>query len=174
MTRTAIALGVVAVCAALVGCRDLARFSSAGDRFEGSVVPADFVRAGFDSSVTLCLSLDSDHLQDAPGTISTSDGRFSSTPLRPIPQLWHDPLSTYSFGDGREKNLLYVATPSPSDAGGDAAEVMVFLSLMTNGGVEARLVRGAPAAPSAASSSPSSPQIFAVFQLDRREGRCSY
>jgi hypothetical protein len=152
---------------AIVGCRDLSRFSTSGDRFEGAVVPAEFVRSGIDTGTSACLTLDTDHLQDSPGTLSTSDGRFAATPLRPIPQLWHDSLSTLSFGEGREKNLLYVATPSP-DAG-DNGDVMVVVSLMTSGNVEVRLLRGAPNA-----AAPSGASLFGVFQLDRREGKCSF
>src|SRR5215472_185614 len=105
------ALGVVAslVATGLAGCRDLSAFNTGPhDRFEGAVVSADFVRTGVDAGTTLCLTLDTDHLQDAPGALSTSDGRFARTPMRPIPQIWHDPLSTLSFGDGRFHNLIYV------------------------------------------------------------------
>ena len=58
------------------------------------------------------VALDVDHLQDAPGAISTSNKLFDRTALRPIPQIWHDPLSTLSFGDGRIKNSVYAAAPS--------------------------------------------------------------
>src|SRR5438105_15285757 len=104
------ALVVASLCLALpVACRDLSSFSSGGASFEGAVVKAEFVRAGLAPETRACLTLDTDHLQDAPGRISTSDGRFHLEPLRPVPQIWHDPLSTLSFGEGREKNLRYVA-----------------------------------------------------------------
>jgi hypothetical protein len=144
-------------------CRDLTRFSTtSGDRFEGNVVPSDFVRAGVDDSTRLCLALDSDHLQDTPGSLSTSDGRFREAPLRPIPQLWHDPLSTFEFGAGRIKNLIYAAAPN-ADAG-DTTDVLVFVSLMDSGSIEVRLLRGAPPTPA----------LFAVFTLDRQSGPCSF
>jgi hypothetical protein len=143
-------------------CRDVARFSTAGDRFEGAVVPSDFVRAGIDGATKLCLELDTDHLQDTPGTISTDDGRFQSARLRPIPQVWHDPLSTFDFGQGHVKNFLYVVSPA-ADAG-DAGDVLVFVSLMESGSVEVRMLRGAPPTPA----------LFAVFTLDRQSGPCSF
>ena len=76
------------------------------------MVNAGFVLAGILPNTKLCLTLDTDHLQDAPGAISTDDGLFRKAPLRPIPQIWHDPLSTLTFGEGRLKNLVYVATSS--------------------------------------------------------------
>jgi hypothetical protein len=119
--------------------------------------------------------------------ISTQDGLFRATPLRPIPQLWHDPLSTLSFGDGRTKNLLYVAAASAAgDAGAaEAGDVMVFLSLMQSGDVELRLVRGAPPSAGdvaggsdggAGTAPPPTPaaNLFGVFTLRREEGACSF
>lgn len=128
----------------------------------------------------MCVALDADHLQDTPGTLSTSDGRFRATPMRPIPQIWHDPLSTLSFGDGRTRNLVYVATPlgttpaTPLAPDPDVADVMVFISLMAEGGVEVRLVRGAPQADGGATSTGSPPPLFGVFALDRHDGACAF
>jgi hypothetical protein len=170
--RTA-ALGLLVLSAS--ACRDLSGFSTAkGDHFQGVVVNADFVLAGVGPYVQMCLTVDTDHLQDAPGAIWTDDGRFNATPLRPIPQIWHDPLSTLSFGEGRIKNLVYVATTSPGD-GGAGDDVFVIESLMQSGAIEVRLLRGAPAI-SVDGGVPSSSggNIFAVFNLDRKEGACSF
>lgn len=170
----------VVLATSTLGCRDVTRFSSHGDHFEGEVVKGSFVRAGLPDDARMCLTLDAEHLQDGPGTISTSDGRFKSTLLRPIPQIWHDPLSRLSFGDGRVQNLLYVATPvAPA---GDTQDIMVVMSLMQEGGVEIRLVRGAPAAEDAGAPVPDAgpavtiqaPPMFGVFTLDRRAGACSF
>lgn len=111
----------------------------------------------------MCLTLDTDHLQDAPGTVSTSDGRFKGTPLRPIPQIWHDPLSTISFGDGRTQNLVYAATPS------DGQDLMVVVSLMQSDNIEIRLVRGAPEADGGPGTS-----MFGVFNLAKQNGQCAF
>ncbi|MBX3216332.1 MAG: hypothetical protein KF850_30105 [Labilithrix sp.] len=158
------------------GCRDPSRFSSKGDRFEGSVVKGSFVRSGIGEDVRLCMTLDADRIQDAPGTITTSDGRFQAAPLRPIPQIWHDPLSTLNFGDGRVQNLVYAASPSPGDAGdagdAEAEDVMVIVSLMQTDHVEARLLRGAPRVDAGPPPPGTSRPLFGVFNLYRHPGPC--
>jgi hypothetical protein len=156
------------------GCRDLSSFSTGPDRFEGAVVQGDFVRAGVAASTTLCLTLDTDHLQDGPGALSTSDGRFHAAALRPIPQIWHDPLSTLSFGEGRLKNLVYVATASTPFADGNGNDVLAVVSLMQSGDVEVRLLRGAPGLAADGGAPASGGNLFAVFDLVRQPGPCSY
>jgi hypothetical protein len=174
--KRAIALGWSLL--ACVGCRDLSGFSTGGDRFEGAVVQGDFVRAGVAPLTNMCLSLDADHLQDAPGAISTDDGRFHVAALRSIPQIWHDPLSTLSFGEGRLKNLIYAAAASTPFADGMDGNVLAIVSLMQSGHVEVRLLRGAPGLTAAASDSGSqgapAGNVFAVFDLTRQSGPCSY
>jgi hypothetical protein len=160
--------------ATALGCRDLSSFTTGpNDSFDGLVVEGDFVRTGVDSGTRLCLTLDTDHLQDAPGVLSTSDGRFHAVAMRPIPKIWHDPLSTLSFGEGRLKNLIYVSTSSTAFPDGRRDDVFVVVSLMESGGVEVRLLRGAPAfVTDGGPPAPSS--IFAVFQLARQKGPCAY
>ncbi len=168
-------LAFVAGLGALTACRDLSNFSTHGDHFEGQVVEADFVRAGVDPGTVLCLTLDANHFQDGPGAVSSSDGRFADVALRPIPQIWHDPLSTLSFGDGRLKNLVYVAgaTASFGDTGG--SDVFVVMSLMQSGDVEVRLIRGAPELAAGDAVAPvTTTSVFAVFDLSRKAGACSF
>ena len=64
--------------------------------------------------------------------------------MRPIPQIWQDPLSTLNFGEGRLKNLVYVATASTPFADGNGNDVFVVVSLMQSGDIEVRILRGAP------------------------------
>jgi hypothetical protein len=161
----AVALSLAVASAA---CRDVTRFTNAGDHYEGDIVAGSFVRAGFDGATRMCLVLDANRLQDAPGVITSSDGRFQATPLRPIPQIWHDPLSTLSFGDGRVQNLVYVATPMTDS--GTEPDAMVVLSLMQGGGVEARVVRGAPPV----GQTDEGTSLFGVFSLSRAGGSCSF
>jgi hypothetical protein len=157
------------------GCRDLSSFTTAGAHYEGQVVQGDFVRAGVDPAAKSCLTLDADHLEDVPGTLSTSDGRFHAAALRPIPQIWHDPLSTLSFGEGRLRNLVYLATATIPFADGRGDDVLIVLSLMQGGDVEVRLIRGAPGLSTDAGTVPSSAgNLFAVFDLVRGPGPCSY
>lgn len=158
----------------LAGCRDVSSFTTSGDSFQGIVVDAEFVRAGIDPGTCLCLTLDANHLQDTPGAISTTDGRFLMTPLRPIPELWNDPLSTLSFGDGRLRNLIYVASSSTSLTDGGGQDVFAVLSLMQSGDVEVRLLAGAPpvGADSDADSDAGPNHVFGVFLLSRHSGPC--
>ena len=152
-------MGVMLV--AFSGCRDISRFTTAGDHYEGPVVAADFVRTGIDANTKACLTIDTSRLQETGGLLSTDDGRFHASPLRPIPPIWHDPLSTLSFGEGRVQNLIYGATASApiGDAGGD--DVLAVISLMQAGDVEVRLIH-----PSGA--------LFGIFDLERGPGACSY
>ena len=170
-------------------CRDLSGFSTDGGSYGGEVVSANFVLAGIQAGTKLCLTLDTDHLQDTPGDFSTDDGMFSHVPFRPIPQIWHDTLSTLQFGEGRLKNLLYVVTPSgPStqapdsgapDAGAPEGDAFAVISLMQSGHIEVRLLRGAPATtpggPGTAPG-PTAPggNLFAIFDLTRAGAACSY
>jgi hypothetical protein len=152
-----------------LGCSDVTRFSNNGDHYQGNVVAGDFVRAGFDSFASLCVVIDASHLQDSsPGTITSSDGRFQDTPLRSIPQIWHDPLSTLAFGEGRVQNLVYIATPVvDADALGD---IVAVVSLLQTGGIEVRLFRGAPGV----DAGPGGTNLFGVFSLTRQPGQCSF
>ena len=171
--------GLVAVGAMwLVACRNISGFSTHGNHYAGSVIDAQFVRVGVDAGTTLCLTLDTDHLQDAPGAISTSDGRFQTVPLRPIPQIWNDPLSTLQFGEGRIQNFLYVAAATTPFSDGDGDDVFAVISLMQSGDVEVRLLRGAPsgvALDGGGDDAAATEQcVFAVFSLSRGSGPCSY
>lgn len=173
LTWTSSLVALASVLAA-AGCRDASRFSSRGDRFEGAIVKGSFVRSGIAEDVRMCLTLDTDHLQDAPGTVTTSDGRFRAAPLRSIPQIWHDPLSTLDFGDGRVQNLVYAASPLAVDAAAEAQDVMVIVSLMQTDHVEVRLLRGAPQTDAGPPPQGSSSALFGVFNLDRQPGPCAF
>jgi hypothetical protein len=146
----------------------------------GPLIGADFIRAGISSTTDggaatrMCLTLDTDHLQDTPGALSTSDGMFHAVPMRTIPQIFHDPLSTLSFGEGRLKNLVYVVTASAPLADG-GTEVFAVVSLMQSGDVEVRLLHGAPRTlQDAAAPMPNGGNLFAVFTLQRTSTSCSY
>lgn len=166
---------LLSTAALAVACRDVSRFSSKGDRFEGGVVKGSFVRSGVVEEARMCLTLDTDHLQDAPGSITTSDGRFRDTALRPIPQIWHDPLSTLSFGDGRVQNLIYSASPVPGDASDvEAQDVLVIVSLMQSDHVEVRLLRGAPQTDAGPPPAGVAEALFGVFNLHRQPGSCAF
>ncbi len=172
---TALLLALPSLLPLLGGCRQLDQFTTNGDHFEGPIVAADFSRIGIAAGTTMCLSFDADQIQASPGTLSTSDGTFVHSAMRPLPQLLNDPLSLYSFGEGRIKNLIYAAHVSPPDSG-EAAEPdpLLFVSLLQSDDVEVRVVRGAPelgdAAPPPGAGSP----VFALFPLTRKPGPCTY
>ena len=173
--------------AATAACRDLSGFSTGSGSFQGDIVAATFVRSGIDAGTRagvptrLCLTLDTNHLQDTaagpgspgPGSLSTNDGLFHDALLRTIPQIWQDPLSTLNFGEGRLKNLVYVVNASgPLPAGG--TDVFAIVSLMQSGDVEVRLLRGAPSTPPDGSTATPGDNIFAVFELKRQSTPCSF
>jgi hypothetical protein len=171
----AVVATTIALAALAAGCRDVSGFSTNGDSYQGAVVDAPFVLAGVDGgSTSLCLSLDTNHLQDTPGSLSTSDGRFHAVPMRVIPQLWHDPLSTLQFGDGRLKNLLYVARATRPFTDGQGDDVLVVISLMQGGDIEVRLLRSAPLLAPDGGPGPATQNVFAVFDLNRQSGPCSF
>ena len=122
------------------------------------------------SGLRACVEIDGAALQTNPGSVRTSDHRFDG-PLRPIPELFHDPLSTLSFGEGRERNYLFGLTPH-TDGGAETSATAV-VSLMAGGSIELRLLRGAAA--SADGTTAEDPErIFAVFPLERRDGPCPF
>jgi hypothetical protein len=156
-------LGLAAAAAALVGCERLDRYGTGSGSLEGTVEAADLVRAGFSPGVRACLELDTGKLQSEPGFVSTSDGRFARTPLRPIPPLASDALSNLSFADGQVRNLLFALRES----GSAQRDVIVIVSLLDDGRVELRVLDGAPGAPG--------PEpLYGVFPLERKTTRCSY
>jgi hypothetical protein len=192
MTRPLVTTVAVVALVSLSGCRELDRFTTRDDHFEGTVVAADFVRAGTSAGTRMCMTIDADHLEDGPGVLSTSDGVVDHVPLRPMPQLLNDPLSNFTFGDGHIKNLMY--SVHTADGSGD---ILVVIALLQSNDVEVRLLRGAPeigasttvaasdasiAADAAAATTTASDagaatangSIFAVFPLSRAPGACSF
>lgn len=169
-SATRCCVAVLALVSVTGGCEDVSRFSTEpGESFCGQIVPGPFVREGFGPGVRLRLHLDTDHLQDLPGDLSTDDGLFAEASLRPLPPLAHDSLSTFKFGEGRVRNLMYGAHPS------DGATAFVVISLLENGDVEVRILRGAP--PTAGETEPSGLNesvLFGVFPLVRQRGTCGF
>ena len=124
-------------------CTDLGSFStSTGECYHGQIVAADFVRAGFETDVTLYLTLDVTALSDgrgSAGVISTSDGRFYTASISQMEQLAHDSISLFQFPGGRIRNYMAHAFAT------DGAPASIVISLMEDGKVEVRIVRPAGA-----------------------------
>jgi hypothetical protein len=158
---------------AAIGCKDTSRFSTEpGESYCGPIVDASFVMRGFAPSVGMRMTFDADRIADAPGLLSTSDRLLDDTPMRPIPELFHDPLSTFNFGEGRDKNLLFAVDPTDPANG---PSVLVVLSLMHAGDVEVRLMRGAPTADGPGAGPQGGGPLFGVFApLTRQMGTCSF
>lgn len=160
--------------ALLLGCADNARWSSEpGESWCGSVTAATFVRAGMPETTTLRLELDAERMQSAPGrlwtTPFTSGEKLTSAELRIIPQMLHDPLSTLNFGEGRVRNAMAIVDLPSVDPTRPATQLLVVISLLQSGEVEARLIRGA--SPGTAVTNEVS-QLFGVFKLERKKGDC--
>jgi hypothetical protein len=157
----------VATCS-LAACKDVDDFSTKPDEtYCGSIVAGPFVRDGFAPEVKLRLTFDAAAIERGPGLVSTDDGLFTDARLTPIPQLFHDPLATLQFGEGRRRSLLYTLAPT-RELGG--APLNAVLSLMEGGEVEVRLFRAGDPAQTATPGYAAS--YFGVFPLARRKGTC--
>jgi hypothetical protein len=90
-------------------------------------------------------------------------------PLEVIAHLTHDPLSRFDFpGGGRLRNYMFGARFRTS-AGTKTLQryAMVFLSLMEDGKIEARVI--APSVVDDDGHSALAPAMFGVFTLERRK-----
>lgn len=141
----------------LGGCSDLDEYrTDSGEVFRGVVIgtdddpgavhPSSFIRRGFAAGTVLELSFDPDNaarVDPAPGVLTTigptGERALDATRLEPIAPLTHDQLSNYDFpGGGRVRNFVFWARPLAGPlAGRDAT---VFLSLMEDGSIEARIM----------------------------------
>jgi hypothetical protein len=159
----------------LTGCNELDRFDTTdGSAYCGSIVSAAFVREGFPPDLRLRLTLDVDKLETVPGTLRTDDAttgpcapspRLATAPMRVTEAVLHDPLSTFDFGTGRDKNFM--AWVEACDG-----PMLAVVSLMKNDDVELRLMT--PPGPPAAGETEPPPAGFALFQLTRRDNDCGF
>jgi len=171
--RKVVAWAVLSLASAGIGCKDIDSFTTEpGEAYCGCIVNAGFVRNGFSSGLQMRMTFDADHMSDRPGELSTSDGFLTNAPMRPIEELFNDPLLMLQFGEGRDKNLIYMVNPTDPAQG---PTVTVVLSLMHSGNAEVRLIRGANAIGTDASPQPADgPPLFGVFSpLRRKKEECS-
>jgi len=162
--RGLVAALALAPALSLASCKDVASYSTGPDEsYCGSVIQGPFVRKGLGPAVQMRLKFNAEALDSTPGILTTSDGLLIDAALRPIPQLFNDPLSTLQFGEGRRRNLIYVVSPARP-----GPPLLVVLSLMESGGAEVRLLRGDPAS----DGSTTDAAIFGVFPLQRSKGVC--
>jgi hypothetical protein len=170
VSRTFVAMSVVASAMAICGCKSIDQFTTEpGEFYCGNIVQGPFVRSGFGPGVQLKLTFDADAISTSPGKLSTDDKLFVDAPLEAIPQIAHDPISTLQFGEGRQRNLIFSVEPTSAHGGPPA---LVFMSLLEGGGAEVRLVRAASlrATAEVVEQAP----LFGVFPLNRSREGCKF
>ena len=157
------------------GCDRVSDFDLAdGESYCGTITLAAVFRAGLSPRTQMRMTFDSSKLDtgEPPGTLTTFDNEamtqlLSDAPLRAIPALEHDALSSLEFGDGRERNFLFGVSPVAPEAEG----LTTVVSLMNDDTVEVRLLR-----PSVATDPPPAGRepLFGLFTLERQEGTCGF
>ncbi|MCA9604991.1 MAG: hypothetical protein KC619_05330 [Myxococcales bacterium] len=137
----------------LTACSDLGGYATAsGEVYRGTVVGVEdppVLRRGFASMAVLSMSFDptrATSLSEPPGRLTTSDGALTDVALVPIVPLTHDALSEYEIPQGaRVRNYIFLMQPEDGPLAG--REPMVFLSLMADGSLEARIIAGGGSGP---------------------------
>lgn len=177
-------LSLLGLCLLSIACTDLSEFQlDDNEAYCGSMVSAPLFHSGFipeggKPNLRLRLHLDVDALTTNPGTL-TSDDRtrglckasdqplFDEAPLRAIPEVLHDPISTLEFGQGREHSFFaYVDSTCQGT-------MLAVVSLMKSKNVEVRLFKPAAMTDSDAPAAESSG--YALFYLEPYEtSSCGY
>ena len=166
-------LGVLGACA-LFGCHNLDGFDTKpGFAYCGSIIGAPAFQAGFvpedqPPQLALTLTLDTSKLTSEPGILRSNDAGtglcgtqplFQGAPLRAIPEVDHDALSTLTFGEGHEHDFFAWVDSTCQGT------MLAVVSLMKNNYVEMRLFKPERLPPPGAT--PAETPGFAVFQLNQ-------
>lgn len=174
---------------ALAGCSSLDRFDTKGTAaYCGSLVASPAFEEGLlpkgrPRSLQLGLNLDIGALTsrgDEPvivGQMSSDDRErglcsaagqplFDAAPLRTMPVLDHDLLSTLEFGSGRDYSFFSWVDSSCQNT------LLAVVSLMRNEDVEVRVFK--PAALPAPGAGPELQPGFGLFTLQRRDAGCGF
>lgn len=96
----------------------------------------------------------------------TSQPLFDTAPLRTIPELDHDLLRSFEFGEGRDYNFMAWVDSSCQGT------MLAVISLMRNDNVELRLLKPARLAPP--NANPELRPGFGLFHLRRSEVGCAF
>jgi hypothetical protein len=161
-------------CLCGVGCTDLSDYqledneAYCGQMVSAPVFQSGFLPEGVPPSLRLRLHLDVDALTTLPGSLTSDDSDFGlceaskrplfdEAPLRAIPEVLHDPISTLDFGQGRV-HTFFAYTDSTCQG-----TMLSVVSLMKNKDVEVRLFKPAAMAKSDAPAAESSG--YALFYL---------
>lgn len=142
----AILLGALAA----PGCVDVRDFAG---RWTGGVVAEPEVRQGFTEETRVDpLELDNVDLQGITATLTTSDGKFASTPLSEVRKFSSDALASMTFDGNPLRSFLLFGALEQEDPGCSA---LVVVSLFGDDHVELRVLRGN--------------DLFGVFRLERSD-----
>jgi len=177
---------IMALALACVGCNDLDRFSTGNNEaYCGRITLGSAFREGFSPRVQLRLELDAANLDgpESPGRLSTYEAEDEATPerriltnaaLSVIQPLQHDPMSQLSFGEGRERNVVYGLQPDDDEA----ESVLAVLSMRADDSVEVRLIRAGRSPSGDAATNDDVPEgrrrLFGLFPLTRKNGDCGF
>jgi hypothetical protein len=164
-------------------CGDLVR----APRFQGGLLPV-----GVPPILSLRLKLEPENLTARPveaettesespesyaivGHLTSDDNErglcaerplFEESPLRTIPELDHDALKLFEFGEGRDYNFMSWVDSTCQGT------MLAVVSLMRNDSVEMRLLKPAALAPPAAE--PAKRPGFGLFYLHREAEGCEF
>jgi hypothetical protein len=180
---TRYSLLALAVLLAAVGCRNLDDFSTKpGDAYCGQLLSQPefqdgFLPLGSRPNLELELKLDTSKLTSEPGILSSNDratglcanttgALFQDAPLRAIPAVDHDVLSTLTFGEGHEHDFFAWVDSSCQGT------MLAVVSLLKNQQVEIRLFKPARLPPS--NAPPDQQPGFAMFHFYVQKGGCGF
>jgi hypothetical protein len=176
---------------ATTSCKDLERFDTdskaaycgelvSGPTFHDGFVTAveqPIMRLKLSAVETGQLSSLSENNSAIPGRLTSNDAElglcseggdplFKSSPLRAIPQVYHDTLSTLSFGEGHDEDFFAWVDSTCQGT------MLAIVSLLRNGDVEVRLFKPAPLP--APDAGPDKRPGFALFALKRYDKGCEF
>jgi hypothetical protein len=169
---------------AVLSCHNLDSFDTKpGDEYCGTIIntpfQAGFIPEGQPPSLELGLTLDTSKLTSEPGILRSNDATnglcsansqplFQNAPLRAIPALDHDALSTLTFGEGHEHDFFaYVDSTCQGT-------MLAVVSLLKNNLVEVRLFKPERLPPSTPPPTPAETPGFAVFDMSVENGGCAF
>jgi len=177
-----------------LSCRSLDRFDTKNDAaYCGQLVSAPAFNDGFvpelqdgepKLQLTMKLTLDTSQLSTFSadkatqvGALTSNDAElglcapggqalFESSPVRGIPQVDHDTISTLTFGEGHDEDFFAWVDSTCQGT------MLALVSLLRKGDVELRLFKPAPLPPPMAS--PDQRPGFGLFYLKRDEKGCGF
>ena len=173
-------LALFGACSAF-GCHDLDGFDTKnGEAYCGSILRQPAFQDGFQPTghppdLELALTLDTGKLTSEPGRLRSNDTvgglcgdqpLFQEAPLRAIPEVDHDAISTLSFGEGHVHDF-FVWVDSTCQG-----TMLGVVSLLKNDQVELRLFK--PAHKPVPNAPPDQTPGFAMFHFEVQKGGCDF